>query len=71
MIEALENIIERVKGYEREARLEADDHHDFLTRAEFEEEKERLLSPVVEGLGKMEQTLGEFWEKFDEKFPAI
>jgi len=29
------------------------------------------LQNVVEGLGKMEQTFGEFWEKFDEKFPAI
>lgn len=65
MIEALENIIERVKGYEREARLETDDP---LARSE---ERERLLSPVVEGLEEMEQVLEEFWQRFDEKFPAI
>lgn len=68
MIEPLENIINRVKGYEREARLETDDP---LSRPEFGIERERLLSPVVESQEKMEQMLEEFWEKFDERFPAI
>lgn len=44
---------------------------DYDDVREFGAGRERLLSPIVEGLEEMEQTLGEFWEKFDEKFPAI
>lgn len=67
MNEALENIINRVKDYQQEARFATED--DELGKDPVA--RKRLLDPLLNDLREMERMLDKFWEKFDGQFPAI
>ena len=71
VIEALENIVNRVKEYQQEAKF-ATENRSLLEDPHYESElKAKLVDPLLDDLSKMEEMLREFWEKFDKRFPAV